>query len=204
MFFGKHGCATSIALGVFCLGVSYGRSDILFLDKTSPPIQNRSFEKVEARSAEDAEIQSLLKAGWKLDPANYPWHWRLNPAVPGSIEVVKGTAHTGERCVKLGGDGHLYYIFGAVKKNARYRASVWARGKGTLTLALYLYGEKGCFGQENLLTATLTDEWKQYSAEYTVADPKLQAINPAVTAMGPECYLDDYDFVMTDKGEPIQ
>ncbi|MFH0796219.1 MAG: carbohydrate binding domain-containing protein [Candidatus Omnitrophota bacterium] len=186
-----------VAMGLLFLRMSAEGVEQMF--KIKNPIQNHSFEQVTKRDAGEDEIKDLLLSGWKFDPANYLWHWRLNPSQPGTIEVIDGVAHTGNRCVKLGGNGALYYIYGEVKKKASYRVSVWAKGKGEVTLFLYLYSEKGFSGcAEVLKGVSLTEEWKEYSAVYNAGDLQISAINPGVTASGPECYLDDFNFAETE------
>ena len=55
---------------------------------SAKPVLNRGFEQVEKRKPEDEEIKDLLSKGWKFDHENYPWKWRLNPANPGTLEMV--------------------------------------------------------------------------------------------------------------------
>jgi len=168
------------------------------------PIQNRGFEQVVKRNADEEEIKGLLSSGWKFDPENYPWMWRLNPAAPGTIEVVTGISHGGERSIKLAAGGHLYYIYGEVKPGKAYRLSVWARGEGKICLYAYKYGEGKFKGIEEMLSnQELTDEWKEYSAVYEPEDASVSALNPGITATGAGCYLDDFNFVeiKTEKGD---
>lgn len=191
---------TRLAGGLIALFLAAGPAlsgqDTLLPVESAPPVHNRGFEDIERQSPDDPAVKSALAAGWKIDLASYPWKWCVDPGAPGTLEIVEGISHTGERSAKLGGNGHLYYILGKIDPDQTYRASVWAKGEGKFTLFVYLYTKDSkCIGQQNLVgPVEVTGEWKQYTGELKIGNLEAVAVNPGLEASGTACYLDDFTF----------
>lgn len=164
-------------------------------------VRNGSFEAVKTMNPNSKIIKRAMKKGWEFaTPIVLPKFWRVNPIYPGRLEVVEGMAHTGKYCIKLGGNGHFITTFGQVEKNSVYKCSVWAKGKGVLTLVFYQYGGmpgepmRGISpakapGHIPIKTGPLKDTWTQYTGLYRPA-PIVKAVNLALTIQG-EGYVDD-------------
>ncbi len=164
-------------------------------------IRNGSFEMVITMEQNSPTIKRAIERGWEFStPILFPKFWRVNPAYPGKLEVVKGVAHKGNYSVKLGGNGHLITTFGPVEKNSAYKCSVWAKGKGRLTLLFYQYGGKPgepmkflppsrARGNVPIRSVPLQDNWTEYVGIYKPS-PIVRRVNLGLSIQG-EGYIDD-------------
>ncbi|GEM_PF-3994394 len=164
-------------------------------------IRNGSFEIVITAKQDSPSIKRAIERGWEFStPPIFPKFWRINPAYPGKLDVVKGIAHTGKYSIKLGGGGHLITTFGPVEKNSAYKCSVWAKGKGTLSLLFYQYGGKpgepmkflppsSARGNIPIKNVPLKGNWTEYVGFYKPA-AIVQRVNLVLSIQG-EGYIDD-------------
>jgi hypothetical protein len=95
----------------------------------------------------------------------------------------------------------------SIKPGANYRLSVWAKGRGTLAINVYQYGEMNPLGTEFLRdqpSLTLNDEWQQIRCTYRPGDERLKAASMALVLMGKEAQatIDDASFVFAESDNP--
>ena len=136
---------------------------LLYANAGSAQVVNGGFEEVEVRESSDAHIQALLGFGWKFEDAIvWPVEWRgwlYPPDV--MVRVVEENPHSGKKCLLLHGPtGSPGYMINDVKGLGRglYKASFWARGKGTATLMVG--------GAHMVLSAQTVDKWEEYAGVF--------------------------------------
>lgn len=127
--------------------------------------------------------------------------------------MSRGDARHGERALslKVSAGSSEARVFSTpsqrLKPGARYRLSVWAKGRGTLGLNVYQYGEMNPIGTDFLRdqhALTLTDEWQELRCVYKPDDRLLKSASMAFVLYGEgaTALIDDSSFVFTESDNP--
>ena len=139
----------------------------------TPLVRNGGFEDVL-----DLNTPALLKRfgreGWQYGhaPARHPRGWNLHGGHPGTSTVVDRGAHCGRRAWQVENGWVQQRLSGALEPNTRLRIQLWARGTGTVTVAIYHY-RKNADGALRFDKTTVAGKvsagakWKRHELVYT-------------------------------------
>jgi hypothetical protein len=94
-----------------------------------------------------------------------------------------------------------------IKPGLTYRLSVWAKGRGTLGINVYQYGEMNPLGTDFLReqpTLTLTDEWQELRCDYRPNESLLKTASMALVLGGDQAQalIDDAFFMFKESDNP--
>lgn len=94
-----------------------------------------------------------------------------------------------------------------LKPGAVYRLSVWAKGRGELTINVYQYDSTNPLATDFLPGTppiSLTDEWQQLRVEYRPGDKRLKTAAFAIVLAGKDgqAVIDDAAFVFSESDNP--
>ena len=122
----------------------------------------------------------LVNAGFEQLDENgeFAADWHMNPAYKGKLTLIENAAESyrGSRCVKMQQSEKLFVAMFqgrrvnlAAKRNVT--ASVWAKGKGTVTMLFYRYSTYAAVAStasEKLIVNH--DEWKKYTVSVAIPE----------------------------------
>ena len=116
------------------------------------------------------------QTGWVFVDDSAPAHWSFHEGHPGTEALMEGGAASGRRFLRVN-DG---WIHQKVNQAAEYRDDLLirasARGKGVLTLCMYLYDRdtgKNIPGRTLREVAVASPQWTQVEAAYRCEDNKV-------------------------------
>lgn len=124
-------------------------------------------------------------------------YWTIPGGWPGKLGLAgKGLARSGKRCAELVANGTGKKACGRcyntralrITPGARYRVSVWAKGRGDLSIGCLEYGKRGerrlylYPGRDK--THALTDDWREYEFFYRQQEPSAYRILPFIQVLG--------------------
>ena len=94
-----------------------------------------------------------------------------------------------------------------LKPGITYRLSIWAKGRGTLGINVYQYGEMNPVGTDFLRdqpTLTLTDDWQELRCVYKPDNRLLKSASMALVLYGErsEVQIDDASFEFLESDNP--
>lgn len=135
-------------------------------------------------------------------------HWSVAGSWPGKLSVVTAskTAHGGRRCAQLEASERQGRWFGRafqgrqpdMRLGARYRLSIWAKGKGELVVGGIEYrvddkGKRSYIYQCVPEPARLTDDWQRVVFDYAPQEPTITLVRfyAEVRGQGGTALLDD-------------
>ena len=138
-------------------------------------VRNGGFEEVI-----DLKNPALMKRygrkGWQYGntPPQLPRFWNLHGGHPGTATVVTRDARAGRRAWQIDNGWVQQALSGPIAVGAKLGVQFWAKGTGTLTVAVYQYkrdaGGSRRFHKTRLVgKATLGQKWKRYEWTYTRA-----------------------------------
>ena len=159
-------------------------------------IQNGGFEDVITLDT-PALVKRYGRAGWRYGhtPPQLPRRWFLHGGHPGTATVVTDGAHAGRRAWKVDGGWVQQSMAGRIPPNATLRIAFWARGTGTLKVALYQYkttaaGKRTFHRTEMVGTVKLAPAWRRHLVSYKHAPSDPPAASLAFWVTG-SATLDD-------------
>ena len=129
----------------------------------------------------------------------------------GKLESAE-EARTGKRGARLeavvGQEARLYSASdtGVVTAGGTYLLSIWAKGRGTLTLNMYQYDAANFIGTDffhDQPGLKLTEQWQELRRVYKPTNEKVRRVNFAVVLNGEVAYLDDASFSI-DPNAPVE
>lgn len=163
------------------------------------------------------EIKNLIENGGfekYQEEQMVPEGWVINNGYPCKVTVMKDDQLACEGKIFLridedkektkGNSGAVYYSKGLkVRKDTEYKFSVFARGKGKISLFIYEYNDGGFIGSVSSGDIELTPEWKEYSLVYIPGVTKYSnasviRINPAIH-IKESAYVDNVSFTEVKK-----
>jgi hypothetical protein len=154
--------------------------------------------------------QLLTDGGFELatDAANLR-HWERQS---GHVMASTDARHGGRSLLlKVSAGGEESRIFSTprrpLKPDAVYRLSVWAKGRGTLCLNVYQYGEMNFAGTDFLReqpSLNLTDEWQELRCDYRPKDRGVKSASLALVLYGKDAQaqIDDASFTFVESDNP--
>jgi len=129
--------------------------------------------------------------------------WRVNTGSPCRATVVSGggQVRSGKHAVKLESikadpraSGHYYSNHVPVGDNTLYTVSLWTRGRGTMTLMLYLY-DRTYAGGASAGNVELSEEWTRHVLYWSKGpeDAKIAraVLAVAISGKGASIFVDD-------------
>ena len=179
--------------------------------KLALPLIVAAFALVVSTRAEAAEIKPielLDNGGAEKAEKGVPTGWKVNNA--GKLSCV-ADPHRGKLAAKFEWVQHPWgycaVIAGGATVNpkATYHASVWAKGKGTLSLAFYQYSASGFIGTSFLKpSANLTSKWQQLNLVYKPQDKRVRRVAFAIHLHGKNSvvWIDDASFTFNPEENP--
>ncbi len=158
----------------------------------------------------DVRQQLLADGGFELisDAASLLRWERQSGHLMSSTDPRHGTRSLG---LKVSAGSSEARVFSTprrpLKPGLTYRLSVWAKGRGTLGINVYQYGETNPLGTDFLRdqpTLTLTDEWQELRCDYRPRDRLLKTASMALllSGEGAQALIDDASFVFTESDNP--
>ena len=158
----------------------------------------------------DARQQLLADGGFELisDAANLLRWERQSGHLMSSTDPRHGTRSLG---LKVSAGSSEARVFSTprrpLKPGLTYRLSVWAKGRGTLGINVYQYGEMNSLGNDFLRgqpALTLTDEWQEVRCDYKPRDSLLKTASMALVLGGEKAQarIDDASFVFLESDNP--
>ena len=159
----------------------------------------------------------LRNPGFESASGKTPRDWSVAGKYwPGKLAAVTGPkeSHSGRRCVRLTAGtmrgkhyGRAYQGRGIqVALGARYRAAVWASGRGQLVVGCIEYrvaadGKRSYIYMHQPAPADLSAQWRQVLFDYTPQDPTITVVRFYVEVRGEEAEaaLDDAWFAPNPK-----
>lgn len=150
------------------------------------------------------------KEGEKIPPG-----WIINTAYPCKVTIMedKELAQNGKVFLRVDEDkvegqgrgGAIYCEGFKVDIGEKYKFSVWAKGKGEISLYFYEYNDKGFIGSVSTEEMELTSQWKEYSFDYQPgkskgSKPDVLRVSPAIHIRG-TAYIDNAKVIKISEGE---
>jgi len=158
----------------------------------------------------DVRQQLLADGGFERisDAANLLRWERQSGHLMSSTDARHGTRSLG---LKVSGGSSEARMFSTprrpLKPGFTYRLSVWAKGRGSLRINVYQYGEMNPLGTDFLRdqpTLTLTDEWQELRCDYKPSESLLKTASMALVLGGDraQALIDDASFVFRESDNP--
>jgi len=184
-----------------------GDAATIVYDKTS-----HSMVSVDVWRDKPAEVRQQLLAdgGFELisDAANLRRWERQSGHLMSSTESRHGSRSLGLKVSAGGSEARVVSTpRRQLKPGLTYRLSVWAKGRGTLGINVYQYGETNPLGTDFLRdqpTLTLTGEWQELRCDYKPSESVLKTASMALVLGGhqAEALIDDASFVFLESDNP--
>ena len=165
---------------------------------------------VAARSgaAEIRPIELLKNGGVEEVKNGIPTGWKVDNAGKLSSD---GDARTGKLSAKFEAIEHawgycaFYSGIDGINPKAIYHLSLWAKGKGTVSTAVYQYSGAGFIGTQFLPPRlNLNDQWQKLEVPYRPGDARIQRVAYAIGLHGKDsvAWIDDASFTFNPEENP--
>jgi hypothetical protein len=155
----------------------------------------------------NSEIKNLIENGGfekYKEGEKMPDGWVINTGYPCKVTIMEDSeiAYEGKVFLRIdedkektkGNSGAIYYEKGLkIKKDTEYKFSVYAKGKGKISLFIYEYNDGGFLGSVSSGDIELTGEWKEYILNYIPGVVKYS--NPNVIRICPAIHIKDSAYI---------